>query len=276
MQKTVSLQKFLVVMGVLCAFMFTFVLFATNSHSVQGADCNVTFTVTQQWNSGGSFDVEVTGVASIQTLEWDFWGTESISALYSGTLSQTGKHVTITNPDNSFGGQLSSSTWVANPQNFIVNGQACGGGDPAPTPTLAVSPGTIAYEIDMNSERRPISPYIYGLNPWWRTGDGAVTPWLTETEGLGSARFGGNRTTAYNWEIDGSNAGHDYYYVSDAWYCFITGATDTACDAGNGATVKAFHDKKPRTQHSLHARYVANGWVCGGGQIRSATRKCSQ
>lgn len=54
----------------------------------------------------------------------------------------------------------------------------------------------VRFEID-GRQRRPISPYIYGTNqPDWRRG-----PLFT------LARWGGNRTSTYNWETNASNAG---------------------------------------------------------------------
>jgi hypothetical protein len=52
----------------------------------------------------------------------------------------------------------------------------------------------------------PISPYIYGANfPDWKKIHVPFT----------FARFGGNRTTAYNWETNASNAGNDYHHQND-------------------------------------------------------------
>jgi mannan endo-1,4-beta-mannosidase len=59
---------------------------------------------------------------------------------------------------------------------------------------------------------RPISPYVYGINS--QPGEGT---------GVTVRRMGGNRATAYNWEIDASNAGNDYNHVSDGWSCSAMG-----------------------------------------------------
>ncbi len=53
-----------------------------------------------------------------------------------------------------------------------------------------------------------ISPYIYGANfPEW---DKMNTPFPF-------VRLGGNRTTAYNWETNASNAGNDYHHQNDGY-----------------------------------------------------------
>ncbi len=65
------------------------------------------------------------------------------------------------------------------------------------------------------SKSQPISPYIYGVN----YPDNWIYDWLQEWrhyhQGFTLARLGGNRFTAYNWETNASNAGHDYFFEND-------------------------------------------------------------
>jgi hypothetical protein len=74
------------------------------------------------------------------------------------------------------------------------------------------SPSTQAATVDVTvtvnpSSKHPISPYIYGINN------------AAEVDGLPTAltldRRGGNRSTAYNWETNASNAGKDWQYQND-------------------------------------------------------------
>jgi hypothetical protein len=74
-------------------------------------------------------------------------------------------------------------------------------------PLAAMGQGAVNFTIDATRDVRPISRFIYGVN---------------ETIGgrranLTFIRFGGNRTTAYNWVTNASNAGSDYHYVNDAY-----------------------------------------------------------
>ncbi|HEY0866409.1 MAG TPA: glycoside hydrolase family 44 protein [Fimbriimonas sp.] len=70
---------------------------------------------------------------------------------------------------------------------------------------LTAQPATITVYAD---QRKPISKYIYGANfPDWK-GIGF---------GYTLARLGGNRTTAYNWETNASNAGADYRHQNDGY-----------------------------------------------------------
>jgi mannan endo-1,4-beta-mannosidase len=64
---------------------------------------------------------------------------------------------------------------------------------------------------------RPISPYVYGVNSQPTDGVGAT-----------ARRMGGNRQTAYNWELNASNAGSDYNHSSDNWPCTVLGYSDCA------------------------------------------------
>ena len=66
----------------------------------------------------------------------------------------------------------------------------------------------VHFTIDADENVRPISRLIYGVNE----SIGGPLSNLTFT------RFGGNRTTAYNWVTNASNAGKDYLYVNDGYF----------------------------------------------------------
>ena len=68
----------------------------------------------------------------------------------------------------------------------------------------SAAPPEINFTID-GSNSHPISPYIYGHNQ----ADFKTQKNLTLT------RWGGNRTTAYNWETNASNAGCDWLHQND-------------------------------------------------------------
>jgi hypothetical protein len=75
--------------------------------------------------------------------------------------------------------------------------------------------GDLQFEVVPGKVIRPISPYVYGINAQPEDDTGAPV-----------RRTGGNRQTAYNWEIDASNAGSDYEHSSDLWACTSLGYTD--------------------------------------------------
>lgn len=73
----------------------------------------------------------------------------------------------------------------------------------------AVSPADVRFAIDARVTA-PISPFIYGVNSYHRSWDGASPP-----DNLTLGRMGGNRLSAFNWENNASNAGSDWYYQND-------------------------------------------------------------
>ncbi len=81
---------------------------------------------------------------------------------------------------------------------------------------LTVSTNVFSQQVDFfisaGESLKTISPYIYGTNQL-----------LTEEEGWGALRQGGNRLTGYNWENNASNAGTDYINSSDGYLTWIAG-----------------------------------------------------
>jgi hypothetical protein len=71
-----------------------------------------------------------------------------------------------------------------------------------------VSEAGLAVHIDV-ADRRPISPYVYGVN-------GVELP-RAHPGRFTLIRLGGDRTSSYNWEINASNAGTYYIDSSDAY-----------------------------------------------------------
>jgi hypothetical protein len=89
-------------------------------------------------------------------------------------------------------------------------GDGDGDGDPPPLVEPGdPGPGDVTFEIRADTDVRPISPLIYGINGGDDL-DGAQ-------KGATLLRSGGNRMTAYNWENNASNAGSDYFHQNDAF-----------------------------------------------------------
>lgn len=72
---------------------------------------------------------------------------------------------------------------------------------------------TVDITIDLSGERKAISPYIFGINE--ELMDGEVMPT--------AIRAGGNRSSAYNWETNASNAGSDRTNLSDNYFQQVVG-----------------------------------------------------
>jgi hypothetical protein len=89
---------------------------------------------------------------------------------------------------------------------------------------------TVSATIDLGGETHPISPYIYGSNQ-----DREGNRWTVR-------RWGGNRTTGYNWETNGSNAGSDWSHSSDLYV--VTSAGLSESDAATpGIAVRQHHQR---------------------------------
>ncbi|HOP92520.1 MAG TPA: glycoside hydrolase family 9 protein [Acetivibrio thermocellus] len=107
--------------------------------------------------------------------------------------------------------------------------------NPGPAPEPGVTPNptepakVVDIRIDTSAERKPISPYIYGSN---QELDATVT----------AKRFGGNRTTGYNWENNFSNAGSDWLHYSDT-YLLEDGGVPKGEWSTPASVVTTFHDK---------------------------------
>ncbi|KAB2966921.1 MAG: endoglucanase [Thermoanaerobaculia bacterium] len=68
-----------------------------------------------------------------------------------------------------------------------------------PTP-----PGVVAVAVDPDAGRRPISAFVYGVNF-------ASAAQIADV-GYTVNRWGGNRTTRYNWQLDVDNSAFDWFY----------------------------------------------------------------
>ena len=83
-------------------------------------------------------------------------------------------------------------------------------GESANSTQASATPANTPVDVTVTinpANAKPISPYIYGLNFYF--GETDPPPMATLD------RDGGNRWTAYNWEINASNAGSDYLYEND-------------------------------------------------------------
>jgi hypothetical protein len=73
---------------------------------------------------------------------------------------------------------------------------------------VAASAGAPALAVDVAADRHPISPDIYGMN------DNPYDPALAREIRLPVSRWGGDAATRYNWQVDASNAGDDWFFMA--------------------------------------------------------------
>jgi hypothetical protein len=84
------------------------------------------------------------------------------------------------------------------------------------------SPPGIGLTIDATLNRKPISPYIYGLN--------FAKPAFAQEISLPVRRWGGNDTSRYDWKTGNSNSASDWYYENMHYYDPYTGSNITHTD----------------------------------------------
>jgi Glycoside hydrolase family 44 len=78
----------------------------------------------------------------------------------------------------------------------------------------------IALTVDAGAGQKQISPYIYGLNF-------AKKAFAQEID-LPVRRWGGNDTSRYNWQINATNHGSDWFFHNDTHSHSYTGAAETS------------------------------------------------
>ncbi len=61
--------------------------------------------------------------------------------------------------------------------------------------------------VNAAAERHPISPDIYGINNY------SIDQKIFQDVSIPVERRGGNHTTNYNWLVDSSNSGSDFFYI---------------------------------------------------------------
>jgi cellulose 1,4-beta-cellobiosidase len=116
--------------------------------------CSVAYTA-NSWSTGFTANVVVTNLGSpltSWTLGFDYAGNQQAGPAWGGNLTQSGKHVTITNASYNgsvgtngtanpgFNGTYSGTN--ANPTGFTLNGVACNGSTTSPTPTATTASPT--------------------------------------------------------------------------------------------------------------------------------------
>ncbi|HEY2091188.1 MAG TPA: glycoside hydrolase family 44 protein [Thermoanaerobaculia bacterium] len=85
---------------------------------------------------------------------------------------------------------------------------------------FAATAESVTLNVDVSASRKPISPFIYGLN--------FTKPAFATEIGLPVRRWGGNSTSRYNWNLNAFNHGVDWFFHNNAAYDAYTGNTQTA------------------------------------------------
>ncbi len=108
----------------------------------------------------------------------------------------------------------------------------------AASPAAHAKDGGPLLMVDVAADRHPISPDIYGMNVFGA--DAGFQAFMAECR-LPVNRQGGDATTRYNWKIDASNAGDDWFFMAgngDATHT-PSGSTDKFIASNRAAGAKS-------------------------------------
>lgn len=120
------------------------------AHAAAAAACDVQYQVTNDWGGGATVNIVVTNNAQTSingwTVAWTFPGSQTVTDIWNATKTQNGAAVTATNTSYdaaipagggtvAFGLNVAYSGSDPSPTAFTLNGVACGGTTPTPTPT---------------------------------------------------------------------------------------------------------------------------------------------
>ena len=123
---------------------------------------------------------------------------------------------------------------------------------------LAAAPSVaLSLKVDATAARKPISPLIYGVN----SGDASGDLTLLQELGISVARWGGNATSRYNYLLDASNTGNDWYYEN-----FSAGNGSTA-NLPAGSTVNAFINTNKKAGAGSLVTVPMLGYVAKDGNL---------
>lgn len=128
--------------------------------------------------------------------------------------------------------------------------------EPLPEP---VQGGAYELVVQPHKEIGKISPYVYGINSQEWKDTGATV-----------RRMGGNRQTAYNWELNASNAGSDWQHVNDDWPCTNLGYKN--CDEPGAQFVNFIEQNKKEGMESIVVLPLID-WVSADKSTRSVSEK---
>ncbi len=112
-----------------------------------------------------------------------------------------------------------------------------------------------ALNIDVGNQTHAISPFIYGMNGY------SLDPSVAESISLPVDRWGGDATSLYNYQLDVTNAGSDWYFQNGV------GATGVQATSEFNAQVKGDAAVGAKTLGTM----PVEGWVAKDGTSCSYT-----
>ncbi len=146
------------------------------------------------------FRAVVTGTGNFSSaVKWAAGGVEGGNATL-GTITGAGLYVTPYPAPASVTITATSTAAPSKSSTAVVKLVAT---PPAAGPALTVNAGKATH---------PISPLIYGMNAWRLTDPHHQAPLVAEATRLPLDRWGGEGVTRYNYKLDISSAGEDWFF----------------------------------------------------------------
>lgn len=93
--------------------------------------------------------------------------------------------------------------------------------------SLQIVGQSISLNVNATADRKPISPFIYGINGYGMTGGDVA---LMQGMGISVRRWGGNNVSRYNWQKDASNTANDWYFENTRMSNATNLPTDSAAN----------------------------------------------
>ena len=171
------------------------------ANAVTGVTISPT-SVTIEVGQEQQFTATVTGTGVFDhAVRWTVNGIEGGNSTV-GVISGAGKY---TAPN-----AVPSPSIVTVAATSVANATKSGTAAVTVNATSATGPGP-ALSVDAAAAQHAINPYIYGMNYY---GMDAASEALAVELRLPVLRWGGDATTRYNWKLDITNAGADWYFTS--------------------------------------------------------------
>jgi len=160
----------------------------------------------------------------------------------------------VNNPATIAGLVWQDNTGGSQPIFYVDDIVLIGYNGPTRTPTLTPVPmAGPALSVNVAMDRKPISPYIYGMNFADET--------LAAELNLPVRRWGGNSTSRYNWQNDFSNTGSDWYFEN------ILQDDSVPPGLPNGSASDQFVDQDRRTNTRTLLTVPLIGWVAKNSPV---------
>ncbi len=106
-------------------------------------------------------------------------------------------------------------------------------------------------KVDAASNRHPISPDVYGVNSYGNMS-------ATADMHLPVTRWGGNATSQYNWKLDSSNTGGDWYFE-----IFPQNSSADPAKLPDGSAHDLFHEANLAAGAKSYSTVPIMDWVAG-------------